>query len=136
MYFTVQSYIMLFVFFQNLLLQYLYFFPYPRYVLPMDLKVMLEGSYLKEKQRPSLLCRYVLKQNLISPEFGEPATPAFWLMDLDDTYSTLRLLAVSGEIRNLFEMTYYEHLNCSISETGYSIYNPSRNIYLRLTACF
>jgi iron complex outermembrane receptor protein len=103
---------------------------------PVDLRVMLSGSYFKDKLKLSLHGRYVLKQTRISPEFGKSATPAFWLMDLDVSYDAIRWLTLSGGVRNLFDMAYYEHLNRSVSGTGHPIYNPGRNIYLGLMARF
>jgi iron complex outermembrane receptor protein len=103
---------------------------------PVDLRVMLAGSYFRDKLRPSIHGRYVLRQNRISPEFGETATPSFWLLDLDVTYAAFQWLSVSGGVRNLFDRAYYEHLNRSVSGTGHPIYNPGRNIYLGLTASF
>jgi iron complex outermembrane receptor protein len=103
---------------------------------PVDLRATLWGSYFKDRLRPSLFVRYVLKQERISSEFGETATPAFWLMDLDITYATFQWLSLSGGIRNLFDMAYYEHLNRSVSGTGHPIYNPGRNIYFGVTARF
>ena len=103
---------------------------------PVDLRANLLGNYFKDKLRPSIHVRYVLKQSRISTEFGESATPAFWLTDLDITYDLFQWLSLSGGIRNLFDMAYYEHLNRSISGTGHPIYNPGRNIYLSLSASF
>jgi iron complex outermembrane receptor protein len=103
---------------------------------PVDLRATLWGRYFKDKMRPSVQIRYVLKQSRISPEFGESATPSFWLMDLDVTYAAFRWLTISGGVRNLFDIPYYEHLNRSVSVSGQPIYNPGRNLYLGLTARF
>lgn len=103
---------------------------------PLDVRAGLHGSYLGNKLRPSLSARYVLDQSRISEAFGETETPSFWLMDLDVSYRAFKKFLISGGVRNLFDMAYYEHLNRSISRTGNPIYNPGRNIYLGITASF
>lgn len=103
---------------------------------PVDLRSKLWGRYLGDKLRPSVNARYVLKQSRISSEFGETATPAFWLMDLDVSYAAFQWLTVSAGIHNLFDATYYEHLNRSVTGSGQPIYNPGRNLYLGIAASF
>ncbi len=103
---------------------------------PLDLRAVLEGSYFKDRLRPLIQARYVMEQSRISSEFGETATPSFWLIDLDASYDLFHWMSVSAGVRNIFNMAYYEHLNRSISGGGSPIYNPGRNIYFGLTASF
>jgi iron complex outermembrane receptor protein len=103
---------------------------------PLDLRATVWGTYFKDKFNPSVHLRYVLEQNRISAEFGESATPAFWLMDLDLAFAAFHWLSLSGGIRNLFDLAYYEHLNRSVSGSGHPIYNPGRNFHLGMMLSF
>lgn len=103
---------------------------------PLDVRAGLHGSYLSEKLRPALSVRYVMDQSRISEAFGETVTPSFWLLDLDLGFQAFKNVLLSGGVRNLLDMAYYEHLNRSVSSSGTPIYNPGRNIYFGITASF
>jgi len=103
---------------------------------PLDIRWTLSGKYFSNSLQPALYVRHVRQQDRISTVFGETATPAFWLIDMDISYRFRNLLEFSAGIRNLLDTAYYEHLNRSVRGTNTPIYNTGRNIFLALTLQF
>jgi iron complex outermembrane receptor protein len=87
---------------------------------------------LKNKLKPEIAFRYVLKQSRISAEYGETESPSFSVVDLKVSYRALKFLGMTAGIQNLFNQNYYEHLNRSVRGTSSPIYAPGRNFYVSL----
>lgn len=105
-------------------------------IAPLDIRYVLSGSYLKHKLRPQASLRYVASQDRISPEFGETATPDFFLVDLAVAYQISQGLQFNLSVQNLLDQAYYEHLNRSVRGSTQPIYAPGRNIRLALSFQF
>ena len=106
-------------------------------IAPLDIRYSLFGLYLKNKLRPEASLRYVTEQSRISGEFGETITPSFFTMDVSVSYSFKKVFSVSAGVQNVFDETYYEHLNRSVKGTDpRPIYAPGRNIFLSLSMNF
>ncbi|MCU4174675.1 TonB-dependent receptor domain-containing protein [Carboxylicivirga sp. N1Y90] len=105
-------------------------------IAPLDFRYALMGTYLNGKLIPELTFRYVTKQDRISEEYGETATPDFSLLDLKLGYAISEKLKVNAMVNNLLDETYYEHLNRSVRGTENPIYAPGRNFFIGLTLNF
>jgi iron complex outermembrane receptor protein len=99
-------------------------------IAPLDLRYAISGSYLNNTLLPLITFRYVLKQDRISHAFGETATASFNLLDFVLTYQFSQYLGATVGVQNIFDETYYEHLNRFVKDQPYPIYAPGRNFYL------
>ena len=99
-------------------------------IAPLDFRYTLSGSFQSSRLRPSATFRHVLKQNRVSGNFGETATPSFSIVDLACTYRIDKQWSASFGVQNLFDTLYYEHLSRSLSGQSQPIYSPGRNFYL------
>ncbi len=101
---------------------------------PFDFRFVLNGSFCKERLKPMLSFRHVLDQNRISVDYGETKTPAFSLADVQLSWKFSGSVTATAGVQNLFDETYYEHLNRTISGlTPREIYAPGRNFFLTLS---
>lgn len=98
-------------------------------IAPLDMRYTLQGHFWQDRIRPELTLRYVARQDRISREFGETATPAFTLVDLQVTAQLGQQLNLSLGVRNLLDEHYYEHLMRSVRGAGRPIYAPGRNVF-------
>ena len=105
-------------------------------IAPLDFRYTLRGSFLDNKLRPEILFRHVLKQSRISKEFGETETPDFTLVDITLNYSLSKLFKFEAGVNNLFDKTYYEHLNRPLRGTTTPIYQPGRNFFASVNMAF
>ena len=105
-------------------------------IAPLDLRYSLMGSYLKNKLRPEITFRHVIEQSRVSMEYGETITPAFTLLDAKVSYRVHPRFGMAAGVQNLFDETYYEHLNRSVRGTPDPIYAPGRNFFVSITVDF
>lgn len=102
-------------------------------IAPLDFRYEVSGHFLNDKFLPSAQIRHVVKQDRISTDFGETSTPGFTLLDILMTYRIAKSWQVNVGIYNLFDKTYYEHLNRSVrSATARPIYAPGRSFLISL----
>ena len=101
-------------------------------ITPLDFRYNLSGAYFKNKFQPEVSFRYVMMQDRIATNFGETKTPAFSLVDITAKYQITKIWSVASGVQNLFDQTYYEHLNRSIRGTTDAIYAPGRNVYISI----
>lgn len=97
---------------------------------PLDLRVSLSGDL--GDFSPEISLRSVLRQNRVSPSYGEMTTPAFTVLDIGVTYKAMAHLKLFAGVENLFDEAYYEHLSRRIPGENRPIYSPGRNFYLAL----
>ncbi|MFZ4462696.1 MAG: TonB-dependent receptor domain-containing protein [Bacteroidales bacterium] len=103
-------------------------------IAPMDMRYSISGNLFKGKLHPAVNLRYSLKQGRISADYGETATPAFALVDLNFSYQLNKIINATAGIQNLFDEAYYEHLNRSIpGNPSIEIFEPGRSFFLSLT---
>jgi iron complex outermembrane receptor protein len=106
-------------------------------IAPLDIRYSLYGSYIKNKFRPEVTLRYVTEQIRISGEYGETVTPSFFTMDVSISYTLFKVFTISSGIQNIFNKTYYEHLNRSVRGTApLPIYAPGRNYFISMSMNF
>ncbi|MCF8304532.1 MAG: TonB-dependent receptor [Bacteroidales bacterium] len=99
---------------------------------PFEGRLTFHGNYIGNKLKPELTLRAVSAQNHVSESYNEPATPGFFTADFRLTYLHRTMLTVNGGIRNIFDKTYYEHLNRNIIGTSRPFYEPGRSFYINL----
>ena len=84
----------------------------------------------------ALNSRLVGKQDRVSTSFMEQESPGFGTMDLRVGIEPYKRMSIGFAILNIFDKTYYEHLNFSYSNSNIlsgKIYEPGRNFttYIR-----
>ena len=103
-------------------------------IAPLDFRYTLVGNYLGNKLHPKATLRHVLDQNRNSEEFRETTTPGFTTLDVTLSYQFNPYLSVTAGAQNIFDVTYYEHLNRSVrGDQPRPINAPGRNIFMSLT---
>jgi iron complex outermembrane receptor protein len=105
-------------------------------IAPLDISLRIFGHYLKNKLNPEVRFRYVAKQDRISEEFGELATPSFSLLDAKINYKISKILSTSIGVNNILDQAYYEHLSRAIKGTNTPIYAPGRSAFVSLIISF
>lgn len=106
-------------------------------IAPFDIRYALTAHMLKNKLQSHLSFRYVTAQERIAESFGEQASEAFQLIDLDFTYKMTNNISLRTGAKNLLDETYYEHLNRTvIGENPRAIYNPGRSLFFNFMISF
>ena len=105
-------------------------------IAPLDFRYTLRGSYLDGKLQPEAIFRYVLEQSRISTEYGERVTPAFTLLDVKLSFELSKTVRFGAGVRNLFDETYYEHLNRAPRGMNDPIFERGRNIFASVNITF
>ena len=81
---------------------------------------------------PKISVRVVADQRHVSEAFYEPYTPGFALLNFSVKYNIIKYVSVSGGINNIFDRSYYEHLNRKIIGTTGKLYEPGRVFFVTL----
>jgi len=97
----------------------------------------LEGTlavrYDRDRFWVELADRFVARQGRISAEFGEEETPGFSVVNLTASARIPPYLRLSGGVNNIFDKTYYEHLNRRRRIDSLPINEAGRSFYLSMT---
>lgn len=74
--------------------------------------------------------RLAAKQDRIAASFGETATPGFTVYNFLSGFKPVRFLEFNFGVLNIFDVTYYEHLNRRYNNMPEDeiLYEPGRNI--------
>lgn len=75
---------------------------------------------------PGMEFRLAAPQNSVSVSYGEQKTPGFMTMAINLSWAPWRYLTLNGGISNLFNTSYYEHLNRRIIGSDERLYEPGR----------
>jgi iron complex outermembrane receptor protein len=105
-------------------------------IAPLDIRYSLYARYYRDRLKPEVTFRYVAEQTRVSAEFGEAATPSFYLLDVKLGYQITNNLSLNAGIHNLLDKNYFEHLNRSVRGTKAAIFAPGRNIFANLNFTF
>lgn len=100
---------------------------------PLEINYQLRGVYLKEKLQMNVSLRQVLAQNRVSESFAEMSTPSFTTVDFAVNYQIHRQWRLSAGVQNIFDASYYEHLNRSLLGQNRRINAPGRNFAMTLS---
>ena len=102
--------------------------PLPQ-IAPLESNI--EFGYKSKAYWATANVRLVGEQNDVSKSFGEVASPAFQLVDLNLGGVVMKHLTLGLSVTNLFDTAYYEHLNFryknSSTDKGF-ILESGRNI--------
>lgn len=101
-------------------------------IAPLDLRYSISANFLDNRGLISLNFRYVDRQNRVSTEFGEMASPSFYMLGFESSFKFNTTWQLKAGANNILNQAYYEHLNRPILTTGSKIYAPGRNIYTML----
>lgn len=99
---------------------------------PLEVNLKTGYKFFENRFVPQINIRLVAPQNQISQAYDEISTPGFLIAGLNLFYKYNNYLSLSGGINNLFDKTYYEHLNRRIIGSKASMYEPGRIFYLNL----
>lgn len=91
---------------------------------------ILGVEFKEDKYWVSLSSRLVAEQTRVSESFMEQEAPGFATVDLRIGYEPFKNLSVGAAVLNIFDTTYYEHLNFSYANSNTlmgKIYEPGRN---------
>ena len=90
----------------------------------------LGAKYEEDNFWIALSSRLVASQSRIAASYMEQETPGFGTLDLRVGFEPYKGLSIGAALLNIFDKTYYEHLNFSYSNSDIlsgKIYEPGRN---------
>jgi iron complex outermembrane receptor protein len=99
---------------------------------PFETTITLHYKFLKGKLIPRISYRLVADQRHVSDAFYEPETPGFSLMNLSINYEMTKNVRILAGVNNIFDLSYYEHLNRKIIGTTGKLYEPGRAFFVNL----
>jgi iron complex outermembrane receptor protein len=107
---------------------------------PFEASFKSGGAFFSGKVMPEVSVRRVLPQTRFDAAFAETRTPGFWLSDIQTRVQVQNGITLTGGVRNLFDTTYYEHLNRrfnpGVNSSGDSLYEPGRRFFVELSVMF
>lgn len=99
---------------------------------PFETTLNIYYSFFKGKLIPKLTYRLVADQRHVSEAFYEPETPGFSLLNVSVVYKVNKTVGITAGINNVFDKSYYEHLNRKIIGTTEKLYEPGRVLYIQI----
>jgi len=103
---------------------------------PLEADLSFQYKLFKGKLQPQLNWRLVAAQKSISLSYGEKSSKAFQIVDVKIKYAFSTNLTIWGGVNNVFNMTYYEHLNRNIIGSSEPLYEPGRNFFVNFIFSF
>ena len=107
---------------------------------PLEAGLKGGGQLIGGRLSHEISLRYVFEQNRFDEAFGESRTPAFFIADISLRAEISERIRLSGGVRNLFDESYYEHLNRrfnpGVDPAGAMLQEPGRRIYAELSITF
>jgi len=99
---------------------------------PFEAQLDLKYRFFRERMEASIQTRFVASQQHVSLSYYENETPGFVVMNASLACTISRVLQVSAGAVNIFDKTYYEHLNRRITGSAARLNEAGRNFYLNL----
>ncbi len=99
---------------------------------PFETTISAYHRFFKGKLVPKISFRYVAAQRHVSEAFYEPETPDFSVLNISLVYKVNKVLGITAGINNIFDKSYYEHLNRKIIGTTEKLYEPGRVAYIQI----
>jgi iron complex outermembrane receptor protein len=99
---------------------------------PFETTISLNYRLLKGKLIPKLSYRLVAAQQHVSEAFYEPETPGFSLLNFSVSYNLSKNMNINAGVSNIFDVSYYEHLNRKIVGSTEKLYEPGRLFFINL----
>jgi outer membrane receptor protein involved in Fe transport len=100
---------------------------------PFESNLDFSWSFFDNRLVPELNWRLVAAQKRVSLDYNESPSEAFTTLDLNLLYLFDKYLKVRAGITNIFNTTYYEHLNRNQIGSQIPLYEMGRSFYLNLT---
>lgn len=100
---------------------------------PLEMNLLIKYPLFNDQLFPRLQLRYVSPKNHVSKAFEENKSPGFFIANFNATYHLNETFRFDGGVNNIFNETYYEHLNRTIIGSEEPLYEPGRTIFLKLT---
>ena len=99
---------------------------------PFEANISAGYKFFNRKLMPEFNIRLVAAQNKVSRAFNETTSPAFTTLNFILDYHYNANLKVYAGVNNIFNATYYEHLNRRIIGSSDPLYEPGRLFYMNL----
>jgi iron complex outermembrane receptor protein len=99
---------------------------------PFETTISVNYRLLKGKLVPKISYRLVAAQNHVSEAFYEPETPGFSLLNFSIAYTITKNININAGANNIFDVSYYEHLNRKIVGSTEKLYEPGRTFFVTL----
>jgi iron complex outermembrane receptor protein len=99
---------------------------------PFETTISVNYRLLKGKLIPKISYRLVAAQNHVSEAFYEPETPGFSLLNFSVAYNITKNININAGANNIFDVSYYEHLNRKIVGSTEKLYEPGRMFFVTL----
>ncbi|MBN3034373.1 MAG: TonB-dependent receptor [Bacteroidales bacterium] len=99
---------------------------------PFEASGFIQGNIAGGKLKPKISCRLVAPQNHVSEVQYEKKTPGFIVANIAFIARLNGHIEINGGVNNLFDASYYEHLNRNIIGSELPLYEPGRVFYINL----
>ncbi|MFA5974339.1 MAG: TonB-dependent receptor [Lentimicrobiaceae bacterium] len=99
---------------------------------PFETTISINYRLLKGKLIPKLSYRLVAAQQHVSQAFYEPETPGFSVLNFSFSYNVSKNININAGVNNIFDVSYYEHLNRRIVGSAEKLYEPGRVFFINL----
>lgn len=99
---------------------------------PLEGSVRFSWKFFNNRFIPKVNLRAVAAQKNISVAYDERSTPGFVLAGISLYYKFSPALQVNAGIDNIFDKSYYEHLNRNMVGTLDNFYEPGINCFVTL----
>lgn len=103
---------------------------------PFETTISVHYRALNGKLIPKLSYRWVAAQHHVSQAFYEPETPGFSLLNCSFFYQLSKNVSAGAGVNNIFDVSYYEHLNRKIIGSTEKLYEPGRVFFINLNLSF
>lgn len=94
--------------------------------------VSFSHHFVKARIKPVLSVRAVAAQNHVSLAAYEESTPGYLIADLFLLYTPFRQVSVAVGANNLFNHSYYDHLNRKLPGSSGKLFEPGRTFFINL----
>jgi outer membrane receptor protein involved in Fe transport len=100
---------------------------------PFESNLKFQYRFFNNRFVPEIRLRMVAAQKRISPDYHETPSVAFSTLDFNLVYLFGKNLKVRAGVSNIFNTSYYEHLNRNQIGSQIPLYEMGRSFYLNLT---
>ena len=100
---------------------------------PFESNLKFQYRFFNERFVPEIRLRMVAAQKRISVDYNETPSEAFTTLDFNLFYLFGKYLKVRAGVTNVFNTSYYEHLNRNQLGSQIPLYEMGRSFYLNLT---
>lgn len=99
---------------------------------PLEATASIYYKFLKGNLVPKISFRAVADQRHTSEAFYEPYTSGFGILNFSVKYKINKYSSITAGVNNIFDRSYYEHLNRKIIGTTGKLYEPGRIFFVNL----